>query len=87
MSETATKKVCVALPVASVEQLHGLSATSNCTQAEILAIGLQLFTLGQQAQANGGRLTIVNRDGQVQTEITLPYSQPFQVRQADGKPC
>jgi hypothetical protein len=78
-SQTRTTKVCVALPTEVAEQLRGLSAVSNCTQGELITIGLQIIALGQEAQRQGGGIVLTNRDGQVQTEIRLPYSQAFQV--------
>jgi hypothetical protein len=78
-SQTGTTKVCVALPTEVAEQLRGLSAVSNCTQGELITIGLQIIALGQEAQRQGGGIVLTDRDGQAQTEIRLPYSQAFQV--------
>ena len=78
-AQTATKKVCVTLPLDTVDMIHGLSGVSNVTQAELITIALQVFQMAQEAQVTGGRLVITNKDGQEVTEIRLPYSQPFAV--------
>jgi hypothetical protein len=77
--QTATKKVCVALPLDTVNMLHTLSGVSNCTQAELITLALRVFEMGQQAQTKGGGLVITDQDGEPRTEIRLPYSQPFAV--------
>lgn len=70
--ETAVRRLSLNLPTACIEALQQISATSNVTMTELLTAALEMLQAGYQAQAKGGRVVIVNQEGQADRVLVLP---------------
>ena len=70
--ETAVRRLSLNVPTVRIDALQEISATSNVTMTELLTAALELLEAGYKAQAEGGRIMIVNRDGQADRVLVLP---------------